>query len=66
MLLLRCLKFFHAGLVALLFVGISARSSAENHQREQAKESEKQHHADPRREGGLRLVAAEWFWRGHG
>jgi hypothetical protein len=64
-LLLGRFQFLDADLGAFLFVSIAAGRSAENDQREQAKESEKQDHADPRRESRLRLIALEWFWRGH-
>jgi hypothetical protein len=66
MLLLRGLKFLDPGFCSLLLVSVAARRRAKNDQGEQAKESEKQHHAEPRREGRLRFITTEWFWRGHG
>jgi hypothetical protein len=52
-LFLRRFQFFDAGLGAFLFVSITARRGLQHHQREQAKEREKQDHADPRREHRL-------------
>jgi hypothetical protein len=65
-LFLHGLQFLRADLCPFFFVGVPAWRNAQHHHREQGKESEKQHHAEPGREGRLRLSAVEWFWRGHG
>jgi hypothetical protein len=65
-LFLRRFQLLEAGLGAFLFVGITARRGPKHHQREQSKKREEQDHADPRREHRLRLVALDWFGRGHG